>query len=130
MSDATEVLQRLVKAQHDQDLDALVSCWHPDAQGIHMLRPDHSWHGMDTYRRVMACLFNGSPTTREEFVCSAVEGNTIFLETMTYHADRSVVPCVAIFEVEDGRIRQARMYTDVPRRDGQSMDRWIHEMND
>jgi hypothetical protein len=83
MDDASELLDRLVKGQRDQDLDALVSCSHPDADGIHMLCPDHSWHGMDTYRRVMACLFDASPTSREEFVCSAVAGNRIFLETMT-----------------------------------------------
>jgi limonene-1,2-epoxide hydrolase len=78
----------------------------------------------------MACLFDGSPTSREDFVCSAVEGNVFFLETTTYHADGSVVPCVGIFEVEDGKIRRARIYTDVPRRNGETMDKWIHDMND
>jgi limonene-1,2-epoxide hydrolase len=130
MADATEVLSRLVTAQREQDVDALVSCWHSDADGIHMLRPDHSWHGMETYRRVMTCLFDASATSREDFVCSAVDGNRFFLETATHHADGSVVPCVAIFEVEDGKIRRARIYTDVPRRDGKSMDNWIHELND
>jgi hypothetical protein len=41
-----------------------------------------------------------------------------------------VVPCVSVFEVEDGQIRRARVYTDVPRHDGVSMDSWVEEMND
>jgi hypothetical protein len=41
-----------------------------------------------------------------------------------------MVPCVTIMEVEDGKIRRARVYTDRPVADGLSMDGWVHEMND
>jgi hypothetical protein len=49
---------------------------------------------------------------------------------LTYHADGSIVPCVSVLEVEDGKIRRARVYTDHPMRDGLSMDGWVHDMNE
>jgi hypothetical protein len=63
-------------------------------------------------------------------VSSAVVGNVIYLETVTYHADGSVIPCFSILEVEDGQIRRARIYTDRPAHDGLTMDGWVEEMND
>ena len=42
MDDAAAVLQRWEKAQQERDLDALVSCWHPDVDTVHILRPDRS----------------------------------------------------------------------------------------
>jgi hypothetical protein len=37
-------------------------------------------------------------------------------------ADGTLVPCMNIFEVEDGKIRRGRVYTDRPTRDGMSID--------
>lgn len=51
MSDAEDLLARYLQAQQDKDLDALVSCWHPDVEVVHPMRPDRNWSGLDTYRR-------------------------------------------------------------------------------
>ena len=130
MDDAAAVLQRWERAQQERDLEALVSCWHPDVDTVHLLRPDRSWRGSDTYRSAMARIWEKSPAGREEVVSSGVVGNRIYLETLTYHADGSIVPCVSVLEVEDGKIRRARVYTDRPMRDGLSMDGWVHDMNE
>jgi ketosteroid isomerase-like protein len=113
-----------------RDLDLLVSCWHPDVETVHPLRPDRSWRGTETYRRVMARIWESDPHNREEPTVSLVAGNIVYLETMTHHADGSVVPCVSVFEIEDGVIRRARVYTDQPTRDGVSMDSWVDDMNE
>jgi hypothetical protein len=78
----------------------------------------------------MARIWEKSPAGREEVVSSGVVGNRIYLETLTHHADGSIVPCVSVLEVEDGKIRRARVYTDRPKRDGLSMDGWVREMNE
>jgi hypothetical protein len=51
------------------------------------------------------------------------------METLTHHADGSKVPAIGIYELEDGKIRRARAYTDRPTQDGLSMERWVHNMN-
>jgi ketosteroid isomerase-like protein len=130
MEDASAVLQRWVKAMEEKDLDALVSCWHPDVVVVHPLRPDRSWHGSDTFRRVQARIWERNPTNRWEAVSSGVVGNRIFLESLVEHADGTMLPCVSILEVEDGKIRRGRVYTDRPMHDGLSMDGWVHEMNE
>jgi hypothetical protein len=129
MDDAAAVHKQLVRGLTTKDLDAAVSCWHPDVDVVHLLRPDRSWHGADTYRRVQAHIWDSCPTCREEVVSSGVVGNLIYLETLTYHADGSAIPCVSILEVEGGQIRRGRIYTDRPAPDGLSMDGWVHDMN-
>jgi limonene-1,2-epoxide hydrolase len=129
MDDATAVMRRWVKAQEEKDLDALVSCWHPDVDTVHLLRPERSWHGTDGYRSVMARIWESDPANREEIISTGVVDNRIYMETLTHHADGSKVPGFAIMEVEDGQIRRARVYTDRPTQDGLSMDGWVHEMN-
>jgi limonene-1,2-epoxide hydrolase len=57
-----------------------------------------------------------------------VVGNTIFLETVTEHAE-GVTPLMGIMEVEDGKIRRGRMYTDNPIDDGASMTEWVGDLN-
>jgi hypothetical protein len=39
--------------------------------------------------------------------------------------DGTIIPSVNGFEVEDGRVRRARVYTDVPARDGVGIDAFI-----
>lgn len=130
MNDANAVLQRYLKAQEDRDLDALVSCWHTDVEVVHPLRPDRSWRGSDTYRRQWARIWEGNPTSRFEVVSTAVVGNRIYLETSIEHADGTMVPNMNILEVEDGKIRRGRAYTDKPVRDGVDMDGFVRDLND
>jgi hypothetical protein len=130
MDEAADCLQRWITGHEKKDLDMVMSCWHPDVDTQHMLRRDRSWHGNDVYRRAITRIWEKSAGGREVATATAVSGNMFFLETMTYHADGSVIPCVTIAEVEDGMIRRARVYTDVPSSDGKDMDSWVHEMNE
>src|SRR5262249_7660116 len=113
-NDAATVLQIYLKAQQDKDLDALVSCWHPDVQAVHPMRPDRNWSGLDTYRRQWARIWDYRPDSKFEVVSTAVSGNVIYLEALTETADGTMVPHMNVLEVEDGKIRRARVYTDKP----------------
>lgn len=129
MSDATALRDRWVQANEERNLEKLLSCWHPEVETVHMIRPDRSWRGIDVYRRAITRIWEGGEALKERHVASAVAGNIVFVETMTTHADGTVVPCLSIFEVEEGVIRRARIYTDVPSHDGLSMDAWVKELN-
>jgi limonene-1,2-epoxide hydrolase len=129
VDDAAAVLARYLKAQQDKDLDALVSCWHPAVEAVHPLRPDRGWQGSDTYRRQWARIWANNPTSRFEVVSSGVVGDRIYLEALVEHADGTMVPNMNILEVEDGKIRRARVYTDKAVRDGVTMDNFVRDLN-
>jgi hypothetical protein len=129
VDEASEVLQRYMKAKEDRDLDALVSCWHPDIEVVHPMRPDRNWQGLDTYRQIWAMIWERAPEGRYEVVTSDVIGNRIYLETVREASDGTMIPCMNIFEVQDGKIRRARVYTDKPTRDGVSIDGFAHQVD-
>jgi hypothetical protein len=127
--EAEALVDRYIKAQEDGDLEALVSCWHPDVEIVHPMRPDRSWSGRESYRRFWSRQWAGKRQGRNTILLTAVVGNRIFLEGVTEHEDGTLVPNMNIFEVEDGMIRRGRVYTDVPRSDGVSMDEFVNSMN-
>jgi ketosteroid isomerase-like protein len=129
MDEAEAVLARYLKAQEDKDLDALVSCWHADIEAVHPLRPDRSWHGRETYHRQWARIWEHNPKSRFEVISAAVVGSRIYLDALVEHGDGTMVPCMNVLEVEDGQIRRARVFTDVPVHDGASMDDFTTRLN-
>ena len=118
-----------LQAQEDKDLEALVSCWDDDIEAIHPLRPDRSWSGIDTYRRAWSTIWANQPQSRFEVVSAEVVGDTIYLEALVEHGDGTMVPNMNILQVENGKIRRARVYTDTPVRDGVDMDQFVDELN-
>ncbi len=124
VDDAEAVLRRYLKAQEDKDIDALVSCWAPDVEVVHPMRPDRNWRGVDTYRHVWERIWADNPASRFEIVSSGVVGNRIYLEALVEHADGTMVPNMNVLEVEGGRIRRGRVYTDRPVRDGVGIERF------
>ena len=128
MDDLATFVERMVKAHEDRDLDALVDCWHPEVETEHLLCPDLSWHGTESYKRAMAGVWK-NPTGRWEAVSTGVVGNRVYFETLTTHADGSLSPCISIFEVEKGKIRRARVYTATQVRNGVDMDSYVAQRN-
>jgi hypothetical protein len=129
MSEAEDVLRKYLKAQEDKDLESLVSCWADDIEAFHPLRPDRSWRGIDTYRRAWTRIYETQPNGRFDVLSADVVGNRIYLDILMEHGDGTMIPCMNIMEVENGKIRRVRVYTDVPTSDGQSMDNFVDELN-
>jgi ketosteroid isomerase-like protein len=127
--EARAVLRRYLKAQEDRDLEALVSCWHPDVEVTHPMRPDLSWRGLETYRQAWARIWETNPHSRFEVVSTAVAGNRIYLEALVEHADGTLIPNMNVLEVENGKIRRGRVYTDRPTRDGVTMNVFVRDLN-
>jgi ketosteroid isomerase-like protein len=129
VDDASALLERYLKAQEDKDLDALVSCWHTDVEVVHPMRPDRNWRGLDTYRRQWALIWERTPHSRFVVVSTAVVGDRVYLEALTEMSDGTMVPHMNIFEIEDGIIRRARVYTDKPTHDGVDIDQFADDIN-
>jgi ketosteroid isomerase-like protein len=129
VTEAEAVLRRYLRAQEEKDLDVLVSCWHPDVEVVHPMRPDRNWRGLDTYRRQWALIWQRSPESRFEVVAADTIGNRIYLEALTEMSDGTMIPHMNILEIEDGMIRRARVYTDKPSRDGVTIDGYAEAIN-
>lgn len=125
MNDTEALFERYLEAQRNKDLDGLEALWHSDGRGIHPLRPDRGWHGAATNRRLWAAMWEGNPDGRFEVVASAVTPERIFLEARIELPDGTLVPSVTVFEVEDGKFRECRVYTDIPKHDGVRIDDFI-----
>jgi hypothetical protein len=123
--DTAELFERYLQAQRAKDLDALASLWHEDCVGIHPLRPDRGWRGVDANRRLWASIWESNPDGRFEVVASAVTPDRIFLEASIELPDGTMVPSITVFEVDDGKFRECRVYTDLPKRDGVPIDEFI-----
>jgi hypothetical protein len=117
--EAEAVLQRYIEAQEAFDLELLMSCWHPDVEIEHPLRPSRGWRGSETYRKIWAAHFASG--TRNEIVSTSVNGNHLYLEAVMAHSDGGRTPNMNVFDIEDGMIRRGRVYTDVPVLDGRKI---------
>lgn len=128
-SEAEALLARYLQAQADHDLDALVSCWHPDVEIVHPMRPDRNWSGLDTYRRQWALIWQRRPDSRFEVISADVIGNRVYLEALTEMSDGTMIPHMNVLEVKDGKIYRGRVYTDKPQRDGVSISGYADDIN-
>ena len=127
MDETRALLDRYLAAQEARDLDALMACWHADADGIHPLRPDRSWFGRDACRELWARMWVNDPAGSFRVMTAVVDGDVIVVESLMEFGDGTVVPGVNVFEVEDGRFRHLRVYTDVPQRDGVGISEFLDE---
>jgi hypothetical protein len=129
MSDTEAVLQRMIKGHLEKDLDLVMTCWHPDVEAVHPLRPDRSWRGADTFRRNQEVIWERDPAKHWQVVSSGVVGSRFYLETVTGFANGTLIPCISVQEVENGAVRRQRVYTDRPTNDGFSMNSWVDDLN-
>jgi SnoaL-like domain len=115
---ATELYQRYIKAQRDRDITALMTCWHSDAVGIHPMRPDRGWEGVEANERIWLRMWQDNPNGTYEVVAVAITDERIFLETRISLPDGTIVPGVTILEVSGDKFSECRVYADIPVRDG------------
>jgi ketosteroid isomerase-like protein len=116
MEDPQEMVDRLVSATNDHDLDGLVACFAEDYDNETPIHPARSFHGRDQVRRNWEQIFAGVPDLRAEVVRRATDGDTAWTEwTMTgTRRDGTAhrMGGVILFGVRDGVARWARFYLE------------------
>lgn len=116
------LIERLVGATNDHDLDAVMACFAPHYRNETPLHPERGFVGREQVRRNWSQIFALVPDVRVEVMRSAVDGDTVWTEwehTGTRpdgapHVMRGVI----IFGVEDGLASWARFYLE-PVREGE-----------
>lgn len=127
MENATGLWERYIKAQRDRDIETLMTCWHEDAVGIHPMRPDRGWNGIDANRRIWTRMWHDNPQGTFEIVALAITDERIFLESRISMPDGTLIPGVTIFEIKDGKFSECRVYADTAQRDGVGIESFSFE---
>jgi ketosteroid isomerase-like protein len=110
------MLQRLVQATNDHNLDALVECFAPDYRNETPVHPARGFQGRDQVRKNWEQIFAFVPDVTANVVRWAAEGDTVWSEWEMHgtRADGSahLMRGVIIFGVSDARASWARFYLE------------------
>jgi ketosteroid isomerase-like protein len=110
------LLERLLRAVNDHDLDALVSCFSEDYVNETPVHPLRGFSGRDQVRKNWTQIFTGVPDVRAEVPRAAVEDDTLWTE-WDLSGSRSDGEAfhlrgVVIFGVARGHITSASFYLE------------------
>jgi len=116
MEGPAAVIDRLVRATNDHDLETLGSCFAKDYVNETPVHPTRGFRGRDQVRRNWQQIFAFVPDLRAEVTRRVVDGGTIWSEwEMTgtrgdgsAHRMRGVI----IFGVHDDAVHSARFYLE------------------
>jgi ketosteroid isomerase-like protein len=110
------MVDRLLRATNDHDIDALAACFAEDYENETPAHPARSFRGREQVRRNWEQIFGFVPDVRAEVLRRAIDGDTVWTEWQmtgtrhdgTPHHMRGVV----VFGVGGGVARWARFYLE------------------
>ncbi len=115
-TDPRALLERLLPAVNDHDLEGLVACFDEDYVNVNPAHPERGFRGGEQVRRNWSQIFAGVPDVRARVLRSAADGDTLWTEWEMTGArnDGAVFDMrgVFIFGVEAGRAKWARMFVE------------------
>ena len=116
VSEAEQMVQRLLQATNDHDLEALVACFADDYENVTPAHPARGFRGGAQVRRNWEQIFAFVPDLRAEVARTAVDGDVVWTEwEMTGTRRDGSAHCmrgVVIFCVNGGVARWARFYLE------------------
>jgi len=124
--DGTALVERIVRATNDHDLDALVACFAPEYRNETPAHPERGFVGSEQVRLNWTQIFGAIPDLSAKVLRCAVDGDTVWTEWEhrgtrpdgSSHLMRGVV----IFGVDDGLAAWARFYLEPVQEDAGSVD--------
>jgi ketosteroid isomerase-like protein len=110
------MIDRLVRATNEHDLDALVACFAEDYVNETPTHPTRGFRGRDQVRRNWQQIFASVPDVRAEVMRSVVDGDSVWSEWEMTGTRRDGTPhCmrgVIMFGVRAGVATWARFYLE------------------
>ena len=130
--DPLAVLERLVRAQNEHDVDAMLDCFDPAYRSEQPIHPARAFTGSSQVRKNWCALLTGIRDFRSELLRTAVDGDTAWSEARWSGTKADGSPfeemIVTIFGVSDGRISWGRLYGDEVDREGADIDVTVDHM--
>jgi ketosteroid isomerase-like protein len=110
------VVERLVRATNDHDVDAVAACFAADYENLTPVHPARGFRGREQVRTNWEQIFAFVPDVHAEVVGLAVDGDTAWTEWQmtgtrhdgTAHHMRGVI----VFDVRDGVVHVARFFLE------------------
>ena len=110
------VMERVLTAQNQHDLDAFVDCFDPDYQSEQPVYPNRGFGGREQVRKNWSALFRSTPDFRSELLHSVSEGDTVWAEWHWFGTrtdeTRFEMRGVTICGVRNDRIQWMRLYME------------------
>ena len=124
------MLERLLRATNDHDLDTLVDCFAPDYRNETPAHPSRAFQGHAQVRKNWEQIFGAVPDITAVVIRQVVNGDTVWSEWEmrgtrldgSAHLMRGVV----IFGVRDGRANWARLYLEPAQDTGEDVNEAVH----
>jgi hypothetical protein len=116
------VIDRLLRAQNDHDLEAFAACFAEDYRSEQPVHPGRAFLGREQARRNWAKVFGSVPDFHAELLRSVVDGETVWSEWhwsgTTEGGGRLEMRGVTLFGVREGRLAWGRLYMEPVEDDG------------
>ncbi|WP_159604347.1 nuclear transport factor 2 family protein [Agromyces humi] len=114
--ESSVVIDRLVGAMNDHDLDRMVALFHPDYDSRQPAHPGRAFVGLDQVRANWRAMFRGVPDIRAEVIRSVQDGELNWCE-WAWHGTRSdgasfEVRGVTLFQIRDELIVAGTLYME------------------
>ena len=126
------VIERLLQAQNQHDLDAFLVCFDPDYQSEQPCHPNRAFGSRDQVQKNWSSIFSNVPDFRSELFGSVTQGDHIWTEWRWYgtrtDGTRFEMRGVTIFGIQDDRIRSGRLYMEPVEEQGADIDASVKEM--
>jgi ketosteroid isomerase-like protein len=114
--DPAAVIEGLVRATNDHDIEALVACFNDDYINETPAHPERGFRGPEQVRRNWTGIFGGVPDVRAQVMRKSTDGDTVWTEWEMSGTRRDGIAFkmrgVIIFEVADTGIGSARFYLE------------------
>lgn len=115
-ANTSALIDRLMKATNQHDLNALADCFHSDYDSMFPAHPERAFQGQEQMRRNWTTIFAAVPDLRSKLIRSASDENTFWAEwewTGTRRdGKRFDMRGVTIQEERDGKIAWVRLFME------------------
>lgn len=126
------VLERLVIAQNQHDLDAFVDCFDPGYQSEQPVHPDRGFGGREQVRKNWAAIFKSTPDFRSEIQRVANQGDEIWVEWRWFgtrtDGTQFDMRGVTICGVRNDRIQWMRLFMEEVQGAGSGIDATLRNL--
>jgi ketosteroid isomerase-like protein len=131
MDGTQAMVDRLLNATNDHDIDALVACFSEEYENETPVHPARGFRGRDQVRRNWEQIFGFVPDLRAEVLRRSIDGETAWTEWQmtgtrkdgTAHHMRGVI----VFGVHGGVARWARFYLEPVDDDARTVDEAVRD---
>jgi hypothetical protein len=126
----SSVIQRLVHATNNRDLDAMVECFHDDYRSEQPFHPEAGFGGRDQVRKNWSLMFEEIPDIKLKALRTVTVGDESWSEWHIHGRKRDGTPFeyrgMGVFGIRHDRIAWARLYFEPVEVGGAGIDERMH----